>query len=76
MKTKTAIFAGAAVLLFLWWKKRQSPGITPLPINPPPAQQAALNALLPSVDANGNIINPFEDVTSTITGWDALPLNG
>lgn len=78
MKKAAFPIIGAAILLYLYFEKQKNPGVTPLPINPDPTQQAVFNSLLPNVDLYGNIVNPAglpdsTSVTSQITGWELLP---
>lgn len=70
MKSKSLLLAAAAVLLYLWHRQKQANGIDAIPVNLPPAQQATINALAPTVNGDGDILTP--DVTSQITGFELL----
>lgn len=57
------ILLGASIGLFVfWWYNRQGAGaLATIPINQTPAQLAIYHSLFPTVDKNGNIVNPVNE---------------
>ena len=62
MKSSPLYFVAALGILAFWWYNRQNmSNLDAIPINQTPAEQQVINALLPTVDNNGNIINPVNE---------------
>lgn len=77
MKESTFVILGLALLALWYHRKNSGSGLAVFPINQTPAQQSVYNALIPTVDAYGNIVNPtdlqpIEDVNSRIIGWKTI----